>query len=304
MQERNYKKMTGEEELTGNWKDHIHLHFVVLLFGFTAILGKLISVDATTLVSYRMLFAAMGIGLFVFLTKRYKVLPLKTIFQLLGVGIIVALHWIFFFGAVKVSNVSVTLGCMASTTLFTAFLEPLFDKTKIHWVEILIGLVIILGLYIITQFAFHYYLGIIYAIISAFLASLFGVINRKLVLKLHTPALMSMYEMLSGFVLITLYLSYHDKLTLPHQLIFADWIYLLILAWVCTAYAFVATVFISKKLKAYSVSLAINMEPVYGIVLAYFIFGESEKMNGGFYLGAIILISAIFVYPYLKKRFR
>lgn len=284
-------------------RDHLHLHFVVLLFGFTAILGKLITIPTTELVFYRMFIAAIGmVGIAFFMKTSYR-LPLKTLLPILGIGGIVALHWITFFEAVEVSNVAVTLGCMASATLFTSILEPIIERKKVFWVEVVIGLAIIVGLYVITQFAFHYRLGIIYALISAFLASLFGVLNRYYV-KDYSPMMISLYEMIAGAACIFVYLLWnggvtHNPLTIPTL----DVIYILILALVCTAYAFVAIVYLLKNLSAFVVSLAINMEPVYGIILAFFIFGESEQMDAGFYVGTLIILGSIFVYPLLRKTF-
>jgi len=283
-------------------KDYLQLHFIVLLFGFTAILGKIISIDATNLVAYRMLLAAFGLGIYAHFSGKFKVIPIKTLAAIIGVGAIVALHWITFFGAVKVSNVSVTLGSLASGTLFTSILEPLLERRRISALEVIIGIVIIIGLYIITTFAFDYYLGIILALISAFLASVFGVLNRQLTQK-YDAILISFYEMLAGFVLIALYFSCTGGLSLPNTLSHIDIISLLVLAWLCTSYAFAGTVHLLKRLSAFTVSLAINMEPIYGILLAYFIFGESEKMNVGFYIGAGIILLSIFLHPILKKRY-
>ncbi len=250
-----------------------------------------------------MLLAALAIGAYLFYKKTSVRLSTKSLFQILGVGGVVAIHWITFFQAVKVSNVSVTLGCMASATLFTSFLEPLFQKRRISWIEVLIGLVIIVGLYIITQFAFEYKLGIIYALVSAFLASLFGVLNQQLIKK-HDSVVISFYEMIAGFLLVGSFLLIKDGFVTPlNSMGSLEWASLLTLAFACTAFAFVSSVHLLKRLSAYTISLAINMEPVYGIIMAYFIFGDSERMDSGFYWGAFIIIAAIALYPILKKRY-
>lgn len=285
-------------------KDHLHLHFIVLLFGFTAILGKLISLGEVELVGYRMGLAALGmLGVLAFFRTSINI-DRKAILMMLGTGVLVALHWITFFGAIKVSNVSVPLGCMASATLFTSLLEPLFEKRRIYWIEVVLGLLIIVGLYIIFQFAFEYYWGIIYALISAFLASLFGVINRQFILQGHKATVISFYEMVAGFSVVCIYLLATGSFTTsPLTLQQKDLLYLLVLAWICTTYAFVASAYLLKRLTAFTVSLAINLEPIYGIILAILIFGESEHMHRGFYVGALIIISSIIVYPFLRKRF-
>ncbi|MGB0929411.1 MAG: DMT family transporter [Chitinophagales bacterium] len=282
-------------------KDHLHLHFIVLIYGFTGILGKIITLPSADLVFYRMLLAAMGMFAFVVWKKKEMRLSGKVLAKVFGVGIIVAVHWITFFGAIKASNVSVALGCMASATLFTSFLEPLFDKVRIALSEVVLGLVIIVGLYVITQFALDYWEGIILALISAFLAALFGVMNKQLVRK-HDASVVSMYEMIAGFGFIALYFTFTQSISvLPHEIPAMDGIYLLILALVCTTYAFIAMNYLLERLSAYTLALVINMEPVYAIVLAYWIFGDSEQMHIGFYIGALIIIASIAVYPFLKK---
>ncbi len=282
-------------------KSHAKLHFVVLLYGFTAILGKLITLPASQLVWYRMCIAFLALGGFLW----YKKIPLqigrKSIMQLVGVGLIVALHWITFFHAVKIANVSVTLGCMASTTLFASFLEPLIFRKPIKWIEVLLGLLIIGGLYLIFQFELHYWKGILTALLSAFLAGLFTVLNKIFIHK-HHPVTISFIEMGSGFMGITVFLLVSN--TLPGQLLMpsaTDLFYVAILAIVCTAYAFVVAVDVMKLLSAYTVVLAINMEPVYGILLAFAIFGQSEFMSAGFYLGTLVILTAVFLHPVLLR---
>jgi len=282
---------------------YLELHFIVLLYGFTAILGKLISIPAIELVSYRMSLASMALFvLLLFQKKSFRIAKKDTLF-IMGVGLVVAAHWIFFFGAVKVSNVAVTLGVMASGTLFTSFLEPLVEKRSIYWVEVFIGVVIMIGLYVISRFAMEYWLGIVYALISSFLAVVFTVLNQRLTRR-YDAVTISFYEMLTGFcgIMVFLYLS-GTSITPIQELERLDFLWIPILAIFCTAYAFAGVVRLMRHVTAYTVSLSINLEPVYGIILAFFIFGESEKMNLGFYSGAIILLLAIFGYPYLKKRF-
>lgn len=287
-----------------SFKNYLHLHFIVLLFGFTAILGKLISIQAMELVAWRMGLAALGLGVIALIFYRFWEIPAKSILKIAATGIIVAIHWILFFAAVKVSNVSVTLGCMASGTLFASILEPLIERRKIWWVEVVLGLIIIGGLYIITQFAFNYITGIIYAIASAFFAILFGVINRQFS-QTHNPIHISLIEMVAGSLIIVVYALISGTAFTPiANFTNLDFVWLLILAWVCTAYAFVGTVHLLKTMSAYSVSLVINLEPIYGILFAYWIFGESEKMDAGFYIGAGIILLAVFIYPILLNNFK
>lgn len=267
-------------------------------------MGKLVSMDAVNLVFYRMGIAALVMGVLSVFVKRKGFVSGVEIWKALGIGIIVAAHWITFFLAVKVSNVSVTLGTMASGTLFVSLIEPLLTRRKFYWVELLIGVFIVIGLYLITQFAFHYINGILIALLSAFLASLFGVLNKQMISRGNNSLHISFVEMLSGFVVILLCMSITNyEMLMPQAVAGSDWPWILILALACTAYAFVATVYLLKYLSAYSVSLAINLEPVYGIILAFIIFGESEKMHLGFYFGTVLILLAIFIYPFLMKRF-
>ncbi len=282
-------------------KNHFKLHFVVLLYGFTAILGKLITLPAPQMVWYRMLIAFLVLGGYLWYKKLPVAIGFNNILRLMGVGLVVAFHWITFFHAVKISNVSVTLGCMASTTLFASFMEPIIFRKRIKWLEVIIGLVIIIGLYLIFQFELTYWKGIITALISAFLAGLFTVLN-KLFIDKHHPVTISFYEMASGFISIGVFLLFMG--VLPANLLAPtnlDILYILILGVACTAYAFVVAVDVMKVLSAYTVVLAINMEPVYGILLAFVIFGQSEFMSAGFYLGTLVILAAVFLHPILTR---
>lgn len=287
-------------------KSHLKLHFVVLIYGFTAILGKLISLPATQLVWYRMLIAVITFYIFLRWKKTDLSISRRQFFKLFGIGMIVALHWITFFGAIKISNVSVALGCLATTTLFTSLLEPFFFRKRVNAAEVIVGLMIILGLYLIFRFETRYTSGVIVALISAFLAGLFTVINKKMVV--HQKAtVISFYEMAGGLSVISIYLVFsgwgNAPVNLPTPI---DLIYLLALGTICTAYAFAIQVDLMKHLSAYIVSLTINLEPVYGIFMAYFIFGETEHMTGGFYFGTIIILTSVLGFPlyhyYLRRK--
>lgn len=266
----------------------------------------MITLPATQLVWYRMLIAAITFYIFLQWKKTDLKIRRAQFLRLFGIGIIVAIHWITFFGAIKISNVSVTLGCLATATFFTSLLEPVFFRKRINVVEVIVGLLIIFGLYLIFRFEIRYSTGIIVALFSAFLAGLFTVINKKMVMH-QKASVISFYEMLGGLSGITVYLflsgSESSPLLLPSPI---DFVYLLILGIICTAYAFAIQVDVMKHLSAYIVALTINLEPVYGIVMAFFIFGETEHMTGGFYLGTSIILISVLGFPvyhyYLKKR--
>jgi len=288
-------------------KDYVMLHFVVLIWGFTAILGVLISVPAVEIVFYRTLLASMAIGLMFFIRKTKIRLPPDQMIKIVATGFIISIHWILFFWSARVATVSVALAGFATCSLWTAFLEPLANKTKLKWYEILLGLVVISGLYVIFRFEFGYWIGLTMAVISAFLGALFTVINAKLI-KRHSPFILTFYEMVGACVFTVLFFPVYshflttDGLQLNIQ--GYDWLWFLLLAGVCTVYAFSVSVELMKRLTAFAVNLTVNLEPVYGIILAVIIFGEQEKMTGGFYLGTLIILLAVCIYPVISYIYR
>ncbi|WP_299261045.1 DMT family transporter [uncultured Aquimarina sp.] len=281
-------------------QNYLHFHFIVFVWGFTAILGELISIDALPLVWYRMLMASGFIYIYIYLRKISLNISAKLLVTLCFAGAIIALHWITFFAAIKASNVSITLAVLSTGAFFTSILEPIFYKRKLIWYEVVFGLMVICGLYIIFNVEGDYFLGIIYAICSAFLSSVFSLINGKIAQQ-YSPSMISFYELLSGVGFVTIYLmgasflgNGNDGFSVAFfQLSTSDWVYLIILASFCTAYAFIGSVQVMKYLSPYTVMLTINLEPIYGIVLAYLIFGDSEKMNPEFYYGALIILSTV-----------
>jgi drug/metabolite transporter (DMT)-like permease len=278
------------------------MHWIVFIYGFTAILGKLITLDAIELVWYRMFIAFFSLGVLLKLRKRSLVTPWRSAAAMIGVGFVVAFHWIAFFHAIKISTISVTLGCMASTTLFASLLEPALMKRPIVWLEVVVGLFIILGLYIIFQFEPDHIAGILTALAAAFLAALFTVLNKRL-LDHHRPLVISLYEMGGGFLAITLFMLLNGTFTSGLQLpVISDWFYLLLLGSVCTAYAFAVSIKVMDILSAYTAVLIINLEPVYGILLAFLFFGDSEYMSAGFYAGTLIILAAVLLFPIMTKR--
>jgi drug/metabolite transporter (DMT)-like permease len=282
-------------------KDLLHLHVIVFIYGFTAILGRLISLDAAQLVWYRMLIAFIALGGMLIIYRTPARLPFKSIIKLIGVGFIVALHWVTFFHAIKISTISVALGCLATTTLFTSFLEPAIIKRALSKLEVIVGLIIIIGLYTICQFEPDHLAGIVSGFVSAFLAALFTVLNKRFI-RVYHPTTISFYEMAGGFIAITVFLwgnnSFSSGLATPSHW---DWFYLLLLGIVCTAYAYKASEKVMQTLSAYTVVLTINLEPVYGILMAFLFFGESERMSVGFYVGTVIILGAVLLFPVLRR---
>ncbi len=280
----------------------LKLHVTIFIWGFTAILGALISLNALHLVWYRMLIAAVSMLVYIVVIGGKVALAPKQITKLLLVGGIVAAHWLTFFHAIKIANVSVALVSLSAAALFTSFMEPLWNRKKVYFPDIIAALFIILGIYLIFKFESNYTWGIITGLASALFAAIFTTINAKEIQN-KSAEVISFYEMAGGFIVISLYLIFTQQINSSLLTIsIADLGYLLVLGTVCTAMAYVMGVAVMKELSAYTVVLTTNLEPVYGIILAYFIFGEKEHMTAGFYFGAALILLTIFIYPILKKR--
>ncbi len=283
-------------------KNYLHLHLIVFIWGFTAVLGKLITIDAMPLVWYRMTIAASLIFVFILLRGYSFKVSSKTFLVLLLAGIIIALHWLTFFKAIKVSNVSVALATMSTGALFTSLLEPIWYGRKMIWYEVVFGLMVVFGLYLIFNVDTAFSLGMGLALLSALLGSVFTLINGQLI-KTHKPSTISFYELMSGGFFISVYLVINGSFnksffTLP----FSDWFFVFILASVCTAYAFIAAIKVMRFISPYTVMLTTNLEPVYGIFLALIVFGQSEKMSPAFYFGTLIIVITIIANGILKNR--
>jgi drug/metabolite transporter (DMT)-like permease len=282
-------------------KNLLILHFTVFIWGFTGILGKLITITAVNLVWYRVLIAFCTLFLYFKFNKQDIKVNQSTILKLFFTGALVGGHWILFFQAIKVSTVSVTLVCLSSITLFTALFEPLINRKPISKLEILSGILIIAGIVLIFKFETQYTLGITLALICAACASLFSIINSRQVKSIQPPVI-AFYELLGAFFWITLYLLFSNtitNLTLPKN---SDIGYLLILGTICTSLAYVAGVSVMRELSAFKVALITNLEPVYGIIMAFMFFGDMHTMSIGFWIGAVIILSTIFLFPVAQKQ--
>jgi drug/metabolite transporter (DMT)-like permease len=286
-----------------NLKHYLHLHFLVFIAGFTAILGEVISIGSIALVWHRMFIALLLTFLFLIYKGYNLIINKKNLLRFSIAGIIIALHWITFFEAIEQSNISITLAMFSTGAFFASLLEPIFFKRKVRPVEIILGFLVICGVFIILNANINSFIGVVLGITSALLASLFSVLNGKLVQK-NNPIVISFYEFLSGVIFILLYLIFSGnlaELTIT-SLISYDYLYIFILGSICTAYAFIASVHILKYLSPYTLVLTYNLEPVYGILLAIFIFPETEKMEFSFYVGTLIILSTIIINSILKYR--
>jgi len=285
-----------------NLKSYIHLHFIVFVWGFTAVLGALITLEALPLVWFRMSIAVAIILVYAAVTKTRFKIPVKTLVGFLAAGLIIALHWFTFFQAIKVSNISVTLACLSTGAFFTSLLEPIFFGRKVIFYEVLLGLLTVSGLYIIFHFQGNFLNGILLALSSAFLSATFSIINGKYA-KEFNPVVISFYELLGGVFFFSIYLLFSGSFTVDFFTVSAsDWLWLFILGSFCTAYAFIASVHVMKFLSPYTVMLTINMEPIYGIILAVLVFNDKEKMSKTFYLGAAIILTTVIINGLLKNR--
>lgn len=284
---------------------YLELHTAVFLFGFTAILGKLIELSAVVMVWWRVLITSLSLLLVVNIFKLVKELPRPILLQFMGVGVIVGLHWVTFYGSVKLSNASICLVCFATTSLFTSFLEPLILKQKINWFEIALSLLILPGMILIVNgIEWDMMLGMAVGVLSAFLASLFSVLNKKLIDKTDSLSI-TLLELGSAWLFLCLVLPVYF-IYIPEALWMPTWkdmAYLLVLSLLCTTLAYVLNLRALKHISAFASNLTINLEPVYGIVLAWFILGENEQLSVQFYWGAVIITLAVFAYPFIKKRY-
>lgn len=287
-------------------KNLLLLHFIVLIWGFSPILGKLISVQAFQLVWFRMMITLVAIAIYLVITKQNMKVSRSDFFKLVSVGAVIAFHWFCFYNAIKISNVSVTLVAFATGTLFTSIIEPIFYKRKIIRYEIGFGMVIIGAIAMIFHVETQYKLGIIFGILAALTSSLFTVWNGLFVKRIPSPVI-SAYELGGGFVALTVFLLLTGKLNQEFITISSvDWAWLSVFAIVGTAFPFIASVNLMKHISPYTVTLTVNLETVYGITLAYFIWKKDEAMTPGFYIGTLIILATIFgnsmLKGYLKKR--
>ena len=286
------------------YKNYFLLHLIVFIWGFTGILGALISVSADRLVWYRTMIASACLLIYLWYKKIPLKINLQTSAKFFGTSLIIVIHWLAFYHAIKVSNVSVTLSVFSSASFFMAFLEPLFYKRKLIWYEVLFGVVVMLAIFLIFKMEAKYYEGIFYSFLSAVTSGIFSLINGKLTHQ-HNAVVISFYELLGGFMILTLFFLLSGRLNSEYLSIGTnDLGWLLLLSVVCTAYTFVKSVDIMKEISPYTVVLTVNLEPVYAIVMASFILNENKQMTSGFYIGTAFIILTVFFNALLKSRSR
>ncbi|MPS74050.1 MAG: DMT family transporter [Chryseobacterium sp.] len=280
----------------------LRLHFIVFLWGFTAILGKLISTEANVLVFYRMSFAAVFLYLYIRIIKKESVKIAKVLlFKLIGIGSVMAFHWLFFFQSIKVSNVSIALSCLSLSTLFASLIEPLVFKRRPDWVEVVIGLIIVVCISLIFNAELKYKEGIFYGILCALFGTIFSVFNGKIFGKTSSGNII-FYEIAGGWLVISLYFLFTGQISSVSEISYTDIALIILLASVFTAYPMFESVKLMKFISPFTLILTVNLEPVYGIILAFFIFGASEHMSPVFYIASLVMILAIVINGIIKSK--
>lgn len=280
----------------------IQLHIAVFLAGFTAILGKLILLNEGLLVWYRLFITVVTLWLILLYKKKLELVSAKAALRFLGVGTIVALHWVTFYGSVKYANISVALVCFSASGFFTALLEPIILKKKVVVTELALGLLVIAGIYIIFDFHPQYKSGIAFGIVSAIGSALFPIFNKPLTQK-FAPQTITLYELGGGLIALTLLVPlYLIKFPAAYYLpTGTDWLWLIVLAWLCTVLSFNLQLSALKKVSAFTVNLTYNLEPVYGIIMAFFIFNEKQYLDTSFFAGLFLITLALLLQMYLIK---
>lgn len=282
-------------------RDMLQLHLVVLAWGFTAILGKLITLPTVELTVWRTALAAAGLALIALFSGLSLRIPRRALLHLLGTGLIIGWHWMLFFLSARISTASVCLAAMPTIMVWCSLIEPLMNGTR-RWSrgELLTGVVMVGAVWIIYQFEFQHWLGFTVGLLSALLAAFFAVINKSLT-RTHPPVIICTYQMIGACVACLVLLPFFvtGKPSLPSS---TDLLWLLVLSQVCTVGAYLGYLDVLRRMSVFTVNVVYNMEPVYGIVLAALIFGEKERMSGGFYLGAGIIIMIVMAMPWVQRR--
>ena len=289
--------------MSENRRNYLLLHLIVFIWGWTAILGKTITLPAVKLVWLRLPIALIGIIIYLLIRRKPIGTAPKNAFKYLAIGLIVALHWSCFYSAIKESNGSVTLACFSIGSLFTALIEPIFLKRKIRLYEIVFGLMVAAALMLIFQVETQYQWGIFLGVMAALTSSIFGVLNGFMVQRGHNGTHISLYEMLGGFLGMTVFVLIAKPWIGPYfEMSGHDLFYLIILGIAATAVPFLISLSILKTISPYTISLTLNLETLYGIIFAYFIFHEEKQLTGMFYIGAAIILSTVFLNGYMKSR--
>ncbi len=278
-------------------KAFLQLHLAVFLAGFTGILGRLITMNEGMIVWYRLLFTVVTMAIIFGLLKKLRKIPLLDILKIAAVGFIAAMHWVTFYGSIKYSNVSVALVCFSSISFFTALLEPLILRKRINWTEMFLGLMTIGGIFIIFHFDTQYKTGIVIGLVSALLAALFPIYNRQFLKRIDVETMLT-WQQLGGFLSLSVLLPFYLK-AFPVESFWpsaSDLMWLLVLSWFCSVIAFQFSSNALKRLSAFTVNLTYNLEPVYGIILAFVVYNENKLLSKYFYIGFAMIALALIIH--------
>ena len=285
-------------------KAYIQMHLSIILWGITGVLGRGINLSEGLLVWYRLIITSLSLGVYILLVGKSFKVSLPNFWKLIGIGVLLMVHWVCFYGAIKYSNVSVTLSLFSSTTLFTALIEPAITKRKFNRAELFYSLLAIGGIAIIFYSDTNSYsIGIFLALMASFLGSFFNIFNKSIVHEVESE-IVSFYEIVSGLLVLSVLLPFYIGYFNPTRLFpsFNDWALLFILAIVCTHITLVLSLNALKHLSAFTLNLSINLEPVYGIALAFLVFGENKKLNIGFFIGTAIILLSVLLHAYFSSK--
>lgn len=284
-------------------KAFFQLHIAVFLAGFTGILGRLIDLNEGLLVWYRLLITSVTMWILFALTKKLKRIPWTDILKLAGIGFLAAIHWVTFYGSIKYANVSVALVCFSAVGFFTALLEPLILRIRFNWAEVLLGLIVMAGIYLIFHFDPQYKTGIILGILSAIFIAVVIILLKQLVKRINPETLLT-YQLSGGLVTLTACMPWYLHEFPTDYLIpdTNDWMWLLVLSWFCSVIAFQFSAYALKKLSAFTVNLTFNLEPVYGIILAFVVYNENELLSKWFFIGFAMIAAALIIHVVMVLR--
>ncbi len=288
---------------TPKQKAYLYMHLSILLWGLTGVLGRGIDLQAGILVWYRMVITALSMFAFIAFTGRSIKISTPDLLRLFGIGTVLMIHWLFFYGAIKYSNVSIALSMLASQGLFTAILEPLVRKKKFRWDELIFSITAIIGIWLIFRVEEIYAMGMIFGLLAAFVGAFFNILNKDMVDR-HSPIIVSFYEIVAGLAVLSLFLPFYIHYAHPDKLVPSnlDWVLLLVLGILCTHVTILLSLEALKHLSVFTLNLSLNLEPVYTIALAFLIFHENKQLHTGFFIGAGVIMLSVLLESYFQSR--
>ena len=288
---------------TPKQKAYLYMHLSILLWGLTGVLGRGIDLQAGILVWYRMVITALSMFVFIVFTGKSIRIRTPDLLRLFGIGTVLMIHWLFFYGAIKYSNVSIALSMLASQGLFTAILEPLVRKKKFRWDELIFSVTAIIGIWLIFRVEEIYAMGMIFGLLAAFIGAFFNILNKDIVDR-HSPIVVSFYEIAAGLAVLSLFLPFYIHYANPAKLIPSnlDWVLLLVLGILCTHVTILLSLEALKHLSVFTLNLSLNLEPVYTIALAFLVFHENKQLHTGFFIGAGVIMLSVLLESYFQSR--